>query len=141
MTILKNDKILCAMKEFLTLFLTESTMMLYVFLKNMVLRTLMFRIVEDEETGPIVYETICDFYSELLKAYVTQTNEEDREEIVEVLKNIEEENFIALLALKISPQHHRRTYFIAKILNQIAGSPNCVSNLVAPYVDTYTEYL
>lgn len=45
MTILKSDRILFAMKEFLTLFLTESTMMLYVFLKNMVLRTLMFRIV------------------------------------------------------------------------------------------------
>lgn len=79
-----------------------------------------------------------EFYSELLKAYVMQTGEEDREEVVEVLKNIEEENFIALLALKISPEHHRKTYFIAKMLNQIASSPNQVSELVTPYIDTYT---
>ena len=53
--------------------------MLYVFLKNMVLRTLMFRIVENDNTGPVVYEMLCDFYTELLKAYVSQTNEEDKE--------------------------------------------------------------
>ena len=38
-------------------------MMLYVFLKSMVLRTLMFRIVENENTSPVVYEMLCDFYT------------------------------------------------------------------------------
>jgi hypothetical protein len=45
----------------------------------MILRTLMFRIVEEENTGPIVYEMICEFYSELVKAYNSQTIEEDKE--------------------------------------------------------------
>lgn len=53
-------------------------MMLYVFLKNMVLRTLMFRIVESDNTGPVVFEMLCEFYTELLKAHAIQTNEEDK---------------------------------------------------------------
>lgn len=63
----------------------------------------MFRIVEDQDTAPLVYEIISDLYIQLLKSYTVVTNEEDKEQIIEVLKNVEEQNFIALLALKISP--------------------------------------
>ena len=45
--VIKDDRKLNCLMEFICLFLIESTMELYVFLKSMIIRNLVFRIVEE----------------------------------------------------------------------------------------------
>lgn len=66
--ILKDDSKLECLCEFLSLLLVESTMELYVFLKSMIVRNLIYRIVEDENAGEAVYRSMSYFYKQLVKA-------------------------------------------------------------------------
>ncbi len=62
--IVKNNEFLRNLKEFWVTFLIESTMGLYVFLKNVVLRNLMFRIIdENDNENLVVFETLFAIYS------------------------------------------------------------------------------
>lgn len=60
--LLRDDEKVWALRDFLAFFLSESTMELYVFLKSMLIRNLVFRIVEDEQVGPAVYACLHHLY-------------------------------------------------------------------------------
>lgn len=51
-------------------------MELYVFLKSMVVRNLIYRVVEDENVGVPVYRCITYFYKQLTKALDEAIEEE-----------------------------------------------------------------
>ena len=50
-------------------------MELYVFLKTMLVRNLIFKIVDEEEVGIPVYRSITYFYKQILKAMEDVTEE------------------------------------------------------------------
>ncbi len=60
--LLQDDDKVWALRDFLAYFLSESTMELYVFLKSMIIRNLIFRIVEDENVGSPVYACLHHLY-------------------------------------------------------------------------------
>lgn len=60
--VLREDDKVWALREFLAFFLSESTMELYVFLKSMLIRNLIFRIVEEEQAGAALYACIHHLY-------------------------------------------------------------------------------
>lgn len=48
--LIKDNQILLSLTEFWITFLIESTMSLYIFLKNILIRALMFRIIDETDT-------------------------------------------------------------------------------------------
>jgi hypothetical protein len=127
------------LKEFLSLFLTESTMDLYVFLKSMLIRNIIFRIVEDEEVGPSIYRCIDYFYEHLLKSF-NEVTEDERPELLEVCKNFEDENFITLLILKLENSNPRNLH-IANFLFRVVSRNNSACDLVCLHIDTILDFL
>lgn len=80
---------------------------LYVFLKNVVIRTLMFRIIDEKETDNLeVYETLFAVYSEISrKMKLKLMPEDEKEELEEICANFHDQDFMTLLVLKISSKN------------------------------------
>lgn len=66
--LLQDDDKVWGLRDFLAFFLSESTMELYVFLKSMLIRNLVFRIVEDENVGAAVYACLHYLYDHSVSA-------------------------------------------------------------------------
>jgi hypothetical protein len=138
--ILREDEKMEALKEFLSLFLIESTMDLYVFLKSMIIRNIIFRIVEDENVGPSVYKCIDYFYEQILKNF-DDVAEDEKPELLEVCKNFEDEHFITLLILKLDSENSSRNVHIGNFLYRIISRNNEASDLVSLHIDTILDFL
>lgn len=67
----------------------------------MLIRNLIFRIVEDDIVGASLYRCITYFYSQIIKG-MEDISEEEKLELDEVRHQFEEENFITLLILKLT---------------------------------------
>lgn len=118
--VVREEDKLEGLREFLAYFLTESTMELYLFLKSMLIRNIVFRIVEDEQVGPAVYRCIDYFYQQILRAF-EEVGEDERPELLEVSKNFEDEHFITLLILKLDSQSSKRNHYIASFLHRVVS--------------------
>lgn len=78
--LLQDDEKVWALRDFLAYFLSESTMELYVFLKSMLIRNLVFRIVEDEQVREPVYACLHHLYDHASTALL-EAPEDEKEEL------------------------------------------------------------
>jgi hypothetical protein len=138
--VLQDDEKVWALRDFLAFFLSESTMELYVFLKSMLIRNLVFRIVEDEHVGPALYASLYHLYDHSAAA-LTDAPEDERAELQEVCRNFEDEHFLTLLVLKLDPTAHTRSRHIAQFLLKAATRSEEACSLVSLHVDSILDFL
>jgi hypothetical protein len=138
--ILRDDAKLDQLREFIAILLVESTMELYVFLKTMLIRTLIFRIVEEENVGVAVYRCIAFFYKQILKA-IEEATEEEKAELDEVCKLFEEEHFVTLLILKLDCDNSTRNNHITSLLCSVSTKSPKATEVITLHVDAILDYL
>ena len=93
-------------------------MELYVFLKTMLIRNIIFRIVDDDTAGVSSYRCIAYFYRQISKA-TEEATEDEKTELNAISKLFEEEHFITLLILKLDSTDILRNSYITDFLCQI----------------------
>lgn len=138
--LLRDDEKVWGLREFLAFFLSESTMELYVFLKSMLIRNLVFRIVEDEQVGPSVYACLYHLYDHSATA-LAEALEDEKAELQEVCKNFEDEHFLTLLVLKLEPSARVRSKHIAQFLLRAVARSEEACGLVTLHVDSVLDFL